>query len=56
MQLDLLKEELPKEEWVRADTDTPYLWKHIVKICHEKEERKKYDKLNIKPPKNFIPF
>jgi ubiquinol-cytochrome c reductase subunit 7 len=54
MQLDLLKEELPKEEWIRRETDVPYLWKHVVDICHEREERNKYDKSIPKPPKSFL--
>jgi ubiquinol-cytochrome c reductase subunit 7 len=56
MQLQMQHDELPREEWITAKTDTAYLWKHITDVCHEQEERKKYDSgsTQIPPKRNFV--
>lgn len=44
-QLFMAHEELPVNEQISFENDQPYLWKHLMNVCKERDERSLLDKI-----------
>lgn len=45
MQLNMNHELLSENEWVKPEQDIPYLYRHILDVCKERDEKDLFDKL-----------
>jgi ubiquinol-cytochrome c reductase subunit 7 len=45
LQLNMNHETLPKHEWTKPEQDQSYLYRHILDICKERDEKDTYDLL-----------